>query len=161
VPVGFSRYRNERVPHVEARTKCISSAPPVLCRLQGEPSAATGQRTARPGRTTSAVDSVSGAQKRIITQRQPKTPPTAATVITASSSVSIGSLRIELCAAYIGRSPPCSSFTHLLKPTHGGQAGEVCFTGCGWRSERAIGLFACSCSSLLLQNVRLLTDCGL
>jgi hypothetical protein len=44
VPLTISRYRNERVPHVEASTECISSYPQDVCGLCGEPSAAAGQR---------------------------------------------------------------------------------------------------------------------
>jgi hypothetical protein len=44
-PLTLSRYRNERVPHVEAGPECVPSYPKDVCGLYGEPSAAAGQRT--------------------------------------------------------------------------------------------------------------------
>ncbi|KAH7077496.1 hypothetical protein BKA63DRAFT_410133, partial [Paraphoma chrysanthemicola] len=79
VPLTLSKYRNERVPHVEARTQCIASIADVVqavCRLHGEPAAAAGQRSARSGRTTSAVHT-----------RPTKVPPATAVVVTTSASV--------------------------------------------------------------------------
>jgi hypothetical protein len=104
VPLRISRYRNERVPHVEARTKCIARLAQDVRGLQGEPATAASQWTARSGRTTSTFHTVPGAQEFFPTQRQPEAPPTAAAVVTTTSSVSTGSLwRLDLILAYTAR----------------------------------------------------------
>jgi hypothetical protein len=101
VPLTPSRSRNERVPHVQTRTKCITGATQVAWGLYGEPSAASGSLAHRPGGTTSAVDTVSGPKELVPTQRQPEGTPTTALVVTTSPPVSIGSIFRGLNVSHI------------------------------------------------------------
>ncbi|KAF2025927.1 hypothetical protein EK21DRAFT_103573 [Setomelanomma holmii] len=111
VPLTLSRYRNERVPHVEARTKCIPSFSEVVCAIQSEPSAAAGKRSGWSGRTTSAVNTVPSPQEHITTQRPTKVPPKTATVVTASASPRVSFDTFDKPADFIEE----SSFTLIAK----------------------------------------------
>jgi hypothetical protein len=148
VPIIRLRHHYERVPHVERRPACVSSASQVPSVLLSEPATAADWRKAR--RDTAALDTVLGTQEYFATQRKPEAPRKTPTIVTTASAVSIGHYILHILGCMAARFACRPTFV-LSTTSMANKHDEVCLQVAGSsQSEEGLVVYSCSSSCPML-----------